>query len=38
MRAIGSYRYGIVNVGAKSLLDLFAIYEDVKDSLPFAFK
>lgn len=38
MRAIGSYRYGIVNVGAHSLLDLFAIYEDVLDSLPFSFK
>jgi len=38
MRAIGSYRYGIVNVGAHSLLDLFAIFEDVKDSLPFKFK
>ncbi|MBO6516119.1 MAG: ATP-grasp domain-containing protein [Bacteroidia bacterium] len=38
MRAIGSYRYGIVNVGAHSLLDLFAIYEDVQDSLPFTFK
>ncbi len=37
MRAIGSYRYGIVNVGAHSLLDLFAIYEDVQDSLPFSF-
>lgn len=38
MRAIGSYRYGIVNVGAYSLLDLFSIYEDVLDSLPFNFK
>ncbi|MFY0598157.1 MAG: ATP-grasp domain-containing protein [Cyclobacteriaceae bacterium] len=38
MRAIGSYRYGIVNVGAHSLLDLFSIYEDVLDSLPFSFK
>lgn len=38
MRAIGSYRYGIVNVGAHSLLDLFSIYEDVLDSLPFGFK
>lgn len=38
MKAIGSYRYGIVNVGAHSLLDLFAIYEDLKDSLPFSFK
>ena len=38
MRAIGSYRYGIVNVGAYSLLDLFSIYEDVLDSLPFSFK
>ena len=37
MRAIGSYRYGIVNVGAHSLLDLFSIYEDVLDSLPFSF-
>lgn len=38
MRAIGSYRYGIVNVGAHSLLDLFSIYEDAIDSLPFSFK
>ena len=38
MRAIGSYRYGIVNVGAHSLLDLFSIYEDVIDGLPFSFK
>lgn len=38
MRAIGSYRYGIVNVGAHSLLDLFSIYEDVVDNLPFTFK
>jgi len=38
MRAIGSYRYGIVNVGAHSMLDLFAIFEDVVDSLPFSFK
>lgn len=38
MRAIGSYRYGIVNVGAYSLLDLFSIYEHVLDSLPFSFK
>ncbi len=38
MRAIGSYRYGIVNVGAHSLLDLFSIYEDVLDSLPFNFR
>lgn len=38
MRAIGSYRYGIVNIGAHSPLDLFAIYEDIIDSLPFTFK
>ncbi len=38
MRAIGSYRYGIVNVGAYSLLDLFSIYEDAVESLPFSFK
>jgi len=38
MKAIGSYRYGIVNVGAHSMLDLFSIYEDVLDSLPFSFK
>lgn len=38
MRAIGSYRYGIVNVGAHSLLDLFSIYEDVLDSLLFSYR
>ena len=38
MRAIGSYRYGIVNVGGKSYLDLFSIYEDVLDTLTFKFK
>jgi hypothetical protein len=37
MRAMGSYRYGIVNVGARSLLDLFAIYNDVLEKLPFEF-
>lgn len=37
MRAIGSYRFGIVNVAAGSLLDLFAIYEDARDTLPFKF-
>jgi hypothetical protein len=35
MRAMGSYRYGIVNVAANSLLDLFAIHEDAIDKLPF---
>ena len=38
MRAIGSYRHGIVNIGAKSLLDLFAIYEDALETLTFRFK
>jgi hypothetical protein len=37
MRAMGSYRYGIVNVGAGSLLDLFAIYNDALEKLPFEF-
>ncbi len=37
MRAMGSYRYGIVNVGAGSLLDLFAIYNDALEKLPFQF-
>lgn len=35
MRAMGSYRYGIVNVGTTTLLDLFAIYNDALDKLPF---
>jgi len=35
MKALGSYRYGIVNVAANSLLDLFAIHEDAVDKLPF---
>lgn len=38
IRAIGSYRYGIVNIGARTLLDLFAIYEDAKATLTFDFK
>jgi hypothetical protein len=38
MRAMGSYRYGIVNVGAGSLLDLFAIYNDSLEKLPFRFE
>lgn len=38
MRAIGSYRHGIVNVGVESLLDLFAIYEDARETLTFQFK
>jgi len=38
MRALGSYRYGIVNVGAGSLLDLFAIYNDALEKLPFRFE
>jgi hypothetical protein len=38
MRAMGSYRYGIVNVGATSLLDLFAIYNDALEKLPFRFE
>jgi ATP-grasp domain-containing protein len=37
MRAMGSYRHGIINVGAKSLLDLFAIYNDALEKLPFEF-
>lgn len=37
MKAIGSYRYGIVNVGASSMLDLFSIYNDALESLPFEF-
>ncbi len=37
MKAIGSYRYGIVNVAATSLLDLFAIYNDAIEKLPFQF-
>jgi hypothetical protein len=35
MRAMGSYRYGIINVAAQSLLELFAIYQDAIDKLPF---
>jgi hypothetical protein len=35
MRAMGSYRYAIVNVAAQSLLDLFAIHQDAMDKLPF---
>ena len=35
---MGSYRYGIVNVGAGSLIDLFAIYNDACDKLPFRFE
>jgi hypothetical protein len=35
MRAMGSYRYGIINVAANSLLDLFAIHQDSIDKLPF---
>jgi biotin carboxylase len=38
MRAMGSYRYGIVNVGTSSLLDLFAVYNDVLEKLPFRFE
>jgi biotin carboxylase len=38
MRAMGSYRYGIVNVAATSLLDLFAIYNDALEKLPFRFE
>jgi hypothetical protein len=37
MRAMGSYRYGIINVGAGSLLDLFAIHKDALEKLPFRF-
>jgi hypothetical protein len=35
MRAMGSYRYAIINVAAQSLLDLFAIHQDAVDKLPF---
>jgi hypothetical protein len=35
MRAMGSYRYGIINVAAQSLLELFAIQQDAIDKLPF---
>jgi hypothetical protein len=35
MRAMGSYRYGIINVAAQSLLELFAIHQDAIDKLPF---
>jgi hypothetical protein len=38
MRAMGSYRYAIVNVGAGSLLDLFSIHNDALDKLPFRFQ
>jgi hypothetical protein len=38
MRAMGSYRHGIVNVGAGSLLDLFAVYNDALEKLPFSFE
>ncbi len=35
MKALGSYRYAIVNVAAHSLLDLFAIQQDAIEKLPF---
>lgn len=35
MKALGSYRYAIVNVAAQSLLDLFAIQQDAIERLPF---
>jgi hypothetical protein len=35
MKALGSYRHAILNIAANSLLDLFAIYEDAIESLPF---
>lgn len=35
MRAMGSYRYGIINVAAQSLLELFAIHQDAIDKLTF---
>ncbi|MFP6687300.1 MAG: hypothetical protein VB934_21445, partial [Polyangiaceae bacterium] len=35
MRALGSYRYAIVNIAAHSLLDLFAIQQDAIEKLPF---
>jgi len=35
---MGSYRHGIVNVAAGSLLDLFAIYNDAQEKLPFEFE
>ena len=35
MKALGSYRYAIVNIAANSLLDLFAIQQDAAEKLPF---
>jgi len=35
MKALGSYRYAIVNIAAHSLLDLFAIQQDAIEKLPF---
>jgi len=35
MKALGSYRYGIINVAAQSLLELFAIHQDAIEQLPF---
>jgi hypothetical protein len=35
MKALGSYRYGIINVAANSLLELFAIHQDALEQLPF---
>lgn len=35
MKAVGSYRYGIINVAAQSLLELFAIHQDALEQLPF---
>jgi len=35
MKALGSYRYAIINVAANSLLDLFAIQQDAIEKLPF---
>src|SRR5438093_1826749 len=37
MKAAGSYRYAIVNTGAQTLLDLFAIHKDAAETLEFKF-
>ncbi len=37
MKAVGSYRYAIVNTGAQTFLDLFAIYQDAVEKLQFKF-
>jgi biotin carboxylase len=37
MQDVSSYRYGLVNIGAKSVEDLDRKFEDCKNSLPFDF-